>query len=170
MTAGVESRFRRALPGNFFDVLRAGTAQTLECELEPMPGVGDLLAALPGPRCVASNGHLAQVRERLALPGLLCFFDPHVFSATQVASGKPAPDLFLYAAARLHTQPEGCLVVEDSIAGVEAARAAGMPAVGFHGGSHCPAGHADRLRAAGCLRVFARMPDLAAYLAEKPCG
>jgi beta-phosphoglucomutase-like phosphatase (HAD superfamily) len=66
--------------------------------------------------------------------------------------------------------PEACLVVEDSIAGVEAARAAGMPAVGFHGGSHWQAGHADRLRAAGCLRGFARMPDLAAYLVEKPCG
>jgi HAD superfamily hydrolase (TIGR01509 family) len=170
LTAAVEHRFCRALPESFFDVLRARTAGVLASELEPMPGVGDLLAALPGPRCVASNGHLDRVRERLALTGLLRFFDPHVFSATQVASGKPAPDLFLYAAARLRTRPEACLVVEDSIAGAEAARAAGMPAVGFHGGSHCPAGHADRLRAAGCLRVFARMPDLAAYLAEKPCG
>jgi HAD superfamily hydrolase (TIGR01509 family) len=170
LTTAVESQFRRALPENFFDVLRARTAEVFGCELEPMPGVGDLLAALPGPCSVASNGHLDRVRERLALTGLLRFFDPHVFSATQVASGKPAPDLFLYAAARLHTQPDGCLVVEDSIAGVEAAHAAGMPAVGFHGGSHCPAGHADRLRAAGCLRVFARMPDLATYLAEKRCG
>ena len=135
-----------------------------------MPGVGDLLAALPRRRCVASNGHLDRVRERLALTGLLRFFDPHVFSATQVASGKPAPDLFLYAAARLRTRPEACLVVEDNIAGVEAARGAGMPAVGFRGGSHSPAGHADRLRAAGCQRVFATMPDLAAFLAGEPCG
>jgi HAD superfamily hydrolase (TIGR01509 family) len=170
LTAAVESRFRRTLPDDFFDVLRARTAGVLARELTPMPGVGDLLAVLPGPRCVASNGQLERVRERLRLTGLLRFFDPHVFSAIQVASGKPAPDLFLFAAARLRTRPEACLVVEDSIAGVEAAGAAGMPVVGFCGGSHCPAGHADRLYAAGCLRVFDRMPDLAAFLAEEPCG
>ena len=170
LTAAIESRFGRVLPGNFFDVLRVRTAQALERELRPIAGIGNLLAALPRPRCVASNGHLDRVRERLALTGLLHFFDPHVFSATQVAYGKPAPDLFLYAAARLRTAPEACLVVEDSVAGVEAARAAGMPAIGFDGGSHCPPGHADQLRAAGCLRVFVRMPDLATYLAEKRCG
>jgi HAD superfamily hydrolase (TIGR01509 family) len=170
LTAAVERRFCRALPENFFDVLRARTAGVLYGELEAMAGVGDLLDALPGPRCVASNGHLDRVRERLALTGLLHFFDSHVFSATQVASGKPAPDLFLFAAARLGTRPGACLVVEDSIAGVDAARAAGMPAIGFDGGSHCPAGHADRLRAAGCLRVFARMADLADFLVGKPCG
>ena len=62
------------------------------------------------------------------------------------------------------------VVVEDSAAGVEAAVAAGMPVVGFSGGSHCADGHADRLIAAGCSRVFARMPDLAAYLRGEPCG
>ena len=92
------------------------------------------------------------------------FFDPHVFSAIQVAFGKPAPDLFLFAAQRLGTAPKDCIVVEDSIPGVEAAVAAGMPVVGFCGGGHCPEGHAERLSAAGCVRVCARMPDLAAYL------
>jgi HAD superfamily hydrolase (TIGR01509 family) len=170
LTAAVESRFGRGLPEDFFDVLRARTARVLARELEPMPGVDDLLATLSGARCVASNGHLERVRERLALTGLLRHFDPHVFSAVQVANGKPAPDLFLFAAGQLRTRPEACLVVEDSLAGVAAARAAGMPVVGFYGGSHCPEDHADRLRAAGCRRVFARMPDLAAFLAEEPCG
>jgi HAD superfamily hydrolase (TIGR01509 family) len=170
LTAAVESRFRRTLPEGFFDVLRASTARVLERELGPMPGVGELLAGLSGPRCVASNGHLDRVRERLALTGLLRFFDPHVFSAIQVAAGKPAPDLFLFASGRLETRPEACLVIEDSLAGVAAARAAGMPVVGFCGGSHCPAGYADRLREAGCRDVFATMPDLADFLAEEPCG
>jgi HAD superfamily hydrolase (TIGR01509 family) len=169
LTAAVESRFRRALPDDFFDTLRARTAGVLERELEPIPGVGELLAGLRRPRCVASNGHLERVRQRLELTGLLHFFDPHVFSAIQVASGKPAPDLFLFAAATLQTRPAACLVVEDSIAGVAAARAAAMAVVGFCGGSHCPTGHADRLREAGCLEVFAKMPDLAAFLAEEPC-
>ena len=135
-----------------------------------MPGVADLLAALPAVRCVASNGHLPRVRERLALTGLLRFFDPHVFSASQVASGKPAPDLFLFAAQRFGTPPAYCIVVEDSIAGVEAAVAAGMPVIGFCGGSHCPADHADRLLAAGCARVFPHMTTLAAFLCEGACG
>jgi beta-phosphoglucomutase-like phosphatase (HAD superfamily) len=98
------------------------------------------------------------------------FCDPHVFSASQVAYGKPAPDLFLFAAQRLGAAPEDCIVVEDSIPGVEAAVAAGMPVVGFCGGGHCPDGHADRLIAAGCSRVFAKMPDLAAFLREERCG
>ena len=78
--------------------MRSRAALALARELQPMPGIKDLLAVLPAPRCVASNGHLPRVRERLALTGLLPLFDPHVFSATQVAAGKPAPDLFLFAA------------------------------------------------------------------------
>jgi beta-phosphoglucomutase-like phosphatase (HAD superfamily) len=122
------------------------------------------------PRCVASNGHLERVRQRLALAGLLGYFEPHVFSAIQVAHGKPAPDLFLFAARQLGVAPKDCVVVEDSIPGVEAAVAARMPVVGFCGGGHCPEGHAYRLMAAGCSHVFAEMPDLAAFLSEVCCG
>jgi HAD superfamily hydrolase (TIGR01509 family) len=136
----------------------------------PMAGVEELLAALPMQRCVASNGHLERVRQRLAITGLLPFFDPHVFSAIQVPRGKPAPDLFLFAAERLGVPPAGCIVVEDSIAGVEGAIAAGMPVVGFCGGGHCPDNHADALIATGCSGVFGRMPDLAEFLCGDACG
>jgi HAD superfamily hydrolase (TIGR01509 family) len=128
-----------------------------------MPGVADLLAALGVPVCVASNGHLDRVRRRLDIAGLLAFFDPHVFSASQVPRGKPAPDLFLHAAARFGVPAAACTVVEDSTVGVMAAVAAGMPVVGFCGGGHCRDGHADRLRAAGAGEIFTRMPDLAGY-------
>jgi HAD superfamily hydrolase (TIGR01509 family) len=167
LSAAVESRFGHPLADEFFETMRARTALVLKRELQPIPGIEKLLNALPLPRCVASNGHLERVRERLTLTGLLRFFDPHVFSAIQVAAGKPAPDLFLFAAGRLGISPEGCIVVEDSVPGVEAAIAAQMPVVGFCGGSHCPADHADRLSAAGCSQVFARMPDLAAFLCEE---
>jgi beta-phosphoglucomutase-like phosphatase (HAD superfamily) len=96
----------------------------------------------------------------------LSFFDPHVFSASQVAAGKPAPDLFLLAAGRLGAAPETCTVIEDSVIGVTAAVAAGMPVVGFCGGSHCPQDHADALLASGCARVFSDMTTLREYL----CG
>jgi len=170
LSAAVEARFGHALPDAFFATFAARSAAVFERELLPVPGVEELLAALPLPRCVASNGHLDRVRTRLAVTRLLPFFDPHVFSAIQVAAGKPAPDLFLFAAGRLGTPPQRCIVVEDSAAGVEAAIAAQMPVVGFCGGSHCADGHADRLIAAGCSQVFARMPDLAAYLRGEPCG
>ena len=168
LSAAVTTQFGRALPDTFFETFAARSAAAFELDLSPMTGVKDLLAALPQPRCVASNGHLDRVRHRLALTGLLPFFDPHVFSAIQVAHGKPAPDLFLFAAQRLGEAPGDCIVIEDSIPGVEAAVAAGMPVVGFCGGSHCPEGHADQLIAAGCSRVFGGMPDLATYLFEEP--
>jgi HAD superfamily hydrolase (TIGR01509 family) len=170
LTATVESRFGRTLPDGFFEAMRARTARVLERELKPMPGVAELLSALPTARCVASNGHLDRVRERLALTGLLRFFDPYVFSAVQVAHGKPAPDLFLLAARELGVHPADCMVIEDSAIGVAAAVAAGMPVLGFCGGSHCPAEHADQLTAMGCSRVFAHMTDLAAFLCEERCG
>jgi HAD superfamily hydrolase (TIGR01509 family) len=170
LTAAVEAQFGRALPDGFFKTMRAQTALALERELVAMPGIEALLTALPVARCVASNGHLGRVRERLALTGLLRFFDPHVFSASQVADGKPAPDLFFFAAQQLGVHPADCTVVEDSVIGVAAAVAAGMPVLGFCGGSHCPGSHADQLRAAGCSRVFTRMTDLAAHLCEGRCG
>jgi HAD superfamily hydrolase (TIGR01509 family) len=167
LAAAIEARYGRGLPEVFFDTFAARSAAAFERELLPMPGIEELLAALPLPRCVASNGRLDRVRQRLAMTRLLPFFDPHVFSASQVAHGKPAPDLFLFAAERLGARPTGCTVVEDSIAGVEAAVAAEMPVVGYCGGSHCPRDHADRLRAAGCSRVFTVMPELAAFLCER---
>jgi len=170
LSAAVETRFGRKLPDAFFELFAARSTDAFERELRPMPGVEELLAALPTPRCVASNGHLDRVRQRLSLTRLLSFFDPHVFSASQIERGKPAPDLFLFAARQLGAEPDRCIVVEDSIAGVEAAIAAQMPVVGFCGGSHCPGDHTDRLNAAGCPRVFARMPDLALFFRQERCG
>jgi HAD superfamily hydrolase (TIGR01509 family) len=167
LTAAVETRYGRSLPDGFFEAMRERTALVLERELKPMPGIVELLTALPRARCVASNGHLQRVRERLALTGLLRFFDPHVFSAIQVAVGKPAPDLFFLAASSFRAPPEACIVVEDSVIGVAAAVAAGMPVVGFCGGSHCPDDHASALAVAGCSRVFSHMVELAAYLCEQ---
>jgi len=97
-------------------------------------------------------------------------FAPHIFSAVQVKHGKPAPDLFLFAAAQMQTAPARCLVIEDSVAGITAALAAGMTVLGFHGGSHCRPGYGDILRAAGAALTFADMrqlPDLIAQIDQK---
>jgi beta-phosphoglucomutase-like phosphatase (HAD superfamily) len=81
-----------------------------------------------------------------------------------VERGKPAPDLFLHAAKQHGVRPERCLVIEDSLSGVVAALAADMAVIGFVGGSHIRPGHADTMRAAGCVEVFARMEDVANFL------
>ena len=170
LTAEVESRFGRSLPERFFETMRARVDIAFERELRAIPGIEGLLAALQVPRCVASNSHIDRVRQALSVTRLLPLFEPHVFSASQVAHGKPAPDLFLFAARQFGARPGDCLVVEDSTTGVEAATAAGMPVVGFCGGSHCPDDHADRLATAGCSRVFADMAELTSFLCEAECA
>jgi HAD superfamily hydrolase (TIGR01509 family) len=170
LTAEVESRFGRSLPEHFFETMRARVDIAFERELRAIPGIEELLAALRAPRCVASNSHIDRVRQALSVTRLLPLFEPHVFSASQVAQGKPAPDLFLFAARRFDARPEECVVVEDSTTGVEAAIAAGIPVVGFCGGSHCPADHADQLATAGCSRVFAHMAELTSFLCEAECA
>lgn len=115
-------------------------------DLLPVPGMAQAIAALPGPRAVASSSAPERLELALSLTGLAPLFGPHVYSATQVRHGKPAPDLFLFAADRLGISPADCVVIEDSPAGIIAARAAGMRVVGFLGGAHAgPARLAERL-------------------------
>jgi HAD superfamily hydrolase (TIGR01509 family) len=165
MLADLEARFGRRLPKNLAETLRQRIAMVFEGELTVMPGVPALLETLPGKICVASSSAPQRLRQSLSLTGLLARFEPHIFSATQVARGKPAPDLFLFAAERMGVSPDRCLVIEDSIAGVTATRAAGMTALGFCGGSHCAPGHKDRLRGAGASHVFDHMDQVALFLA-----
>jgi HAD superfamily hydrolase (TIGR01509 family) len=129
-----------------------------------MDGILELLTALKLQRCVASNSPIERVRQALATTGLTPHVEPHIYSAAMVERGKPAPDLFLYAAQQQGVQPERCLVIEDSLSGVVAAHAAGMAIIGFVGGSHCRPGHADAMRDAGCVDVFSRMADVADFL------
>lgn len=117
-------------------------------DLRPVAGMPEALARIGGPRAVASSSAPDRLQLSLALTGLAPYFGAHVYSATQVEHGKPAPDLFLLAADRLGIAPGDCVVIEDSPAGLRAARAAGMRAIGFLGGSHAGAAHlAEKLAA-----------------------
>ncbi len=125
-----------------------------EAELKPMPGLADFLQRHPETkRCVASSSGLDRIRNSLRLTGLAPFFGEDIFSSSQVARGKPAPDLFLFAAAKMDVAPDRCVVIEDSRFGVAGALAAGMTALGFVGGSHIEAHHARALAEAGALYV-----------------
>jgi len=159
----VEAELGRRLPDDFEDQVKQATLQFYAGDLLAISHVGDAIAAIGLPKCVASSGTPEKIRHGLTCAGLYDQLAPHLFSASQVARGKPAPDLFLFAAERMATAPGRCLVIEDSVPGITGARAAGMTVLGFHGGSHCRPGHADALRAAGAWLTFddmRQLPDL----------
>jgi HAD superfamily hydrolase (TIGR01509 family) len=166
----VEAETGRKLPDDFDAQMKAAALAFYADELKPIAYIAEAVQAIALPRCVASSGTPEKIHHGLVYTGLYDLFAPHVFSATQVARGKPAPDLFLFAAERMKVPPARCLVIEDSVAGVTGAREAGMTVLGFHGGSHCGAGHAETLRTAGAIETFDDMrglPDLIAWTRAK---
>jgi HAD superfamily hydrolase (TIGR01509 family) len=162
----VEAELGRSLPDDFHSQLQDELFQSFAATLEKIPHIDQALAAIAQPVCVASSGSQARMRVSLGRVGLHDKFAPHIFSAAQVPHGKPAPDLFLFAAAQMATSPKRCLVIEDSIAGITAALAAGMTVFGFHGGSHCRPGYGDTLRAAGAVVTFDDMRQLPGLIGQ----
>jgi HAD superfamily hydrolase (TIGR01509 family) len=132
-------------------------------DLKPVPGVRDAVLALPYRRCVASSSSPDRLRLSLEVTGLAPLFE-HVFSAVQVAHGKPAPDLYLLAAKTLGAPPDRCIVIEDAVRGVAAGHAAGMRVVGFTGAAHATPTLSDDLRHAGAEIVISSMGELPAVV------
>ena len=162
-TVEIEAEMGRSLPDDFQTQVYAEVFRLFAESLQATPHIDAALAAIALPRCVASSGPPEKISASLNRVGLYDRFAPHIFSAVQVRHGKPAPDLFLFAAERMRTLPARCLVIEDSVAGVTAALAAGMAVLGYHGGSHCRPDTAATLRAAGAGITFddmRQLPDL----------
>lgn len=163
IVALVEQRLGRRIPPDFIPELTAATREAFDSNLEPVVGVRDALEAIAHvglDTCVASSGSPEKIRHSLALTHLTEFFEDRVFSAVQVERGKPAPDLFCFAASQMGHPIEDCVVIEDSLPGVTGAVAAGATALGFVSPSLKDAGeHASALAKAGA-RVFHRMDDL----------
>ncbi|MEM7275087.1 MAG: HAD family hydrolase [Actinomycetota bacterium] len=150
MMTELERRFGRSVPEELNQRMQSEALAAFPTELEPTPGIVELLGSITGPRCVASSSDPDRIALSLRLTGLDRWFDPgSLFSATMVDRGKPAPDLFLHAAAAMGHRPDRCVVIEDSPHGVEAAVAAGMAVVGYVGGGHAGPALSDRLVAAG---------------------
>jgi HAD superfamily hydrolase (TIGR01509 family) len=162
----IESEISRKLPDDFESQVKQATLQFYAGDLQAISHVGEAVAAIDLPKCVASSGTPEKIHHGLTCAGLYDLLAPNIFSATQVRNGKPAPDLFLFAAAQMGMSPERCLVVEDSIPGITGALAAGMTVLGFHGGSHCRPGYDERLRAAGAATTFDDMRQLAGLIAQ----
>jgi HAD superfamily hydrolase (TIGR01509 family) len=158
--AAVEVETNRQLPPNFPAMVAAATLRRLRAEVRAVPHAANALAWIRGPKAVASSSSIDRIRLSLQVTDLLRFFEPCLFSANYVANGKPAPDLFLFAADRLQVDPADCIVVEDSAAGVAAATAAGMTPIGFVGRSRAEGHLARALVGAGAHAVIADLRAL----------
>lgn len=143
----VEAELGRPLSEDFVEVENRRIVEAFLAAPRIPPGLREALAVLPGRRCVASSSRPEYLRSVLGATGLWDEFE-RVFSASEVARGKPAPDLFLLAASTLGVRPERCVVIEDAPAGVKAAVAAGMPVLGY-----AAATPAALLEAAGAVTV-----------------
>ena len=149
----VERRLGCPLPPSWESGLAEAVTAAFRQELDAVPGIRDALDAIAIPTCVASSGTHAKMRLTLGLTGLYDRFAGRIFSADEVDRGKPAPDLFLHAARTLNIPVEACVVVEDSPAGIDAAKAAGMRCIAYAGTTP-----AERLAAADA--VITDMHDL----------
>jgi HAD superfamily hydrolase (TIGR01509 family) len=161
MRAIIEEHLGGPIPTDIDEEFDRLYRETFEAELAPVDGIVEALDAIVAagiPVCVASSGGHAKIRRSLELTRLTQYFGDRIFSATEVAHGKPAPDLFLHAASRMGAAPARCAVIEDSAFGVDAAIAAGMQAFAYAGGVTT----ADRLTRPGVV-VFDemhRLPEL----------
>ena len=149
----IRERSGQDLPADFDESYHQRLFEAFSTDLRPVRGIESVLDGLELPFCLASSGTLDRIFRSLTVTGLIDYFGDRIFSAEQVANGKPAPDLFLHAASTLAVATSHCVVIEDSPHGVAAARAAGMTVLGY-----VALTPAERL--SGADATFARMGEL----------
>jgi HAD superfamily hydrolase (TIGR01509 family) len=161
---GIEKSFDITLPANFLNTIEHNVELELAASLSPINGVREALQRVTLPAAVVSNSRMTRVSASVRRAGLQQIFGERIFSAEQVARPKPYPDVYLFAAQTLGVEPSRCVVVEDSVAGLNAARAAGLKTIAFVGASHIPNGYADALRRMGMTRIMRHMDELPALI------
>jgi HAD superfamily hydrolase (TIGR01509 family) len=160
----VAAEIGRELPEDFFAKTKAEIDRRLATELKPVPGALELLDRLEGARCVCSNSSMERLRISLERTKLWDRFRPYIFSAIEVGDKqpKPSPNVYRHAMLALEANPRETVVLEDSVFGVTAAKAAGARVIGFTGGAHSWPGHADVLTDAGAETIINRLLDFPA--------
>ena len=167
VVAMLEKEFGLAVTDRHLAEARARLYESFRRELKPTVGIAEALDAITLPFCVASSSQLERIRLALSLTGLLERFEPRIYSASMVEKGKPAPDLFLHAARSMGFRPADCVVIEDSAAGIEAARRAGMRVFAYAGASHAPLCNLrEAVATLGPDRIFDDMAELPALIAS----
>ncbi|HKP33946.1 MAG TPA: HAD family phosphatase [Sphingomicrobium sp.] len=163
----IESRIGRKLPAEFHERMSEASRRALAEGIEPLAGAIDFVGALPAdlPKAIASSSSTKWVRTHLAHLGLADAFEPHIYSGREhVERGKPAPDLYFYAAEQLGAPIADCLIIEDSRVGATGALASGATVIGLAAGAHCLDGHADMLRGVGVSEIAHSFEDVARLL------
>jgi len=164
ITAMIASDHNLTLDETMLAAMRQRLYERFEAELKPVPGIDSLLADFPHAFCVASSSQLERIRLCLNKTQLIDYFEPNIFSASMVENGKPAPDLFLHAARTMGYAPQNCIVIEDSPAGIRAAKAADMTVFAFTGASHAPASNlrptVESLKPSAIFDDMAELPGL----------
>lgn len=159
-----ETRIGGEFPNDFRERLQARIWPRVERELQPIAGVRELVEAFGKIVAVASSAPYGKLIQKLHITGLFELFSPSIFSVDHVKRGKPDPDLFLHAAAQIDVDAARCVVIEDSVNGVRAARAANMVTLGFVGGGHADEGLASRLSESGAELVVSSHAEIANLL------
>ena len=157
----IEAVIGRKLPPDFTDAYQLRTFNAFRARLKPVGGAREFLQTWREvPRCIASSSSPERLALSLEVLNMTALFEGRVFSASNVARGKPHPDIFLHAVEQLGVEPTDCIVIEDSVGGVTAGRAAGATVVGLTAASHIQPGHDARLRQAGADHVVASFAEL----------
>ena len=154
----VVSKTGQSLSPEYEAIYRRRSYALFREALQPIPGVHEAIEKLPFSKCVASNGPLQKMKLNLNITGLDIFFGEYLFSAYEVGYWKPDPRLFLHAAEKMGFYPSDCIVIEDSIHGIRAAKSAGMKVLGFSSSTH-----EDQLKSEN-IPLFHSMTDLADIL------
>ena len=155
----------KPLPATFDEDYQAWSRPAMRSQVGPVAGVAAFLDSTRSHRrCIASSSSHSWLDHCVDKFGFRDHFGRHLVSGTEVKNGKPAPDIFLLAAERMGVAADRCLVLEDSPAGITGARAAGMRAIGFLGGSHIREDHRQRLEAAGAHAIAGSFADVEALL------
>lgn len=153
----IEEDVGAALPIDFAEHLKTSTLERFRTDLREVQGARAFIKKFDRlPRCIASSSSLDRLHLCLEILGLAAEFEGHVFSADMVERGKPHPDIFLLAARWISLAGDQCIVIEDSVSEVQAAKAAGMIVVGLHAASHLRAGHDEVLSQAGAIYIRPR--------------
>jgi HAD superfamily hydrolase (TIGR01509 family) len=159
--ATIEAVIGRKLPADFADAYQVRTFDAFRARLKPVGGAREFLEAWREvPRCIASSSSPERLALSLDVLNMTPLFEGRVFSASNVARGKPHPDIFLHAAEQLGVNPRDCIVIEDSVGGVTAGRAAGATVIGLTAASHIQPGFEVRLREAGADHVVPSFVEL----------
>lgn len=169
----VEAWIGRTLPPDFYTAREAENIRAMEAGIDAVAGAIAFVRSLPAdlPRAIVSSSFTPWLHRHLDHIGLADAFGDHVYSGREhVTRGKPAPDLYLFAADRLGVDIARCVILEDSPVGATGAVASGGHVIGLCAGSHCGIGHADRLRAIGVAAVAHDFADVARLVSRPVAG